>query len=116
ALPARGVAGAKLLDQPLRVLGVDPELGFAGGETQVLGLTLALLREGHHAQLACDPRGRLYERARREGVECHPLSIRHALDFAAGMRLRNLLSHARYDIVHFHTSRAHSTAPFARGH
>ena len=103
-------------DPPLRILGVDPELGFAGGETQVLGLTLGLLRRGHRAELACDPRGQLYERARRAGVECHPLSIRNSLDFAAGLHLRRLLARQRYDIVHFHTSRAHSMAPFARGH
>jgi L-malate glycosyltransferase len=103
-------------DQPLRVLGVDPELGFAGGETQVLGLALGLLHKGHHADLACDPRGRLFDRARREGIACHPLAIRNALDFAAGMRLRGLLSTEHYDVVHFHTSRAHSMAPFARGH
>ena len=100
----------------MRILGVDPELGFAGGETQVLGLTIGLRRAGHRAELACDPRGRLFERARREGIECHPLAIRNSIDFAAGMRLRNLLSRTRYDVVHFHTSRAHSMAPFARGH
>lgn len=116
ALAPRNLAGAKFAGEPLRILGVDPELGYAGGETQVIGLTLALLRSGHHAELACDQRGRLYERARREGIECHPLSIRNALDFAAAMRLRHLISHSRYDVVHFHTSRAHSMAPFARGH
>jgi glycosyltransferase involved in cell wall biosynthesis len=116
ALATHNVAGLNVADEPLRVLGVDPELRFAGGETQVLGLTRGLLRSGHHAELACDPRGQLYQRARREGIECHPLSIRNALDFAAGMRLRNLLARGRYDIVHFHTSRAHSMAPFARGH
>ena len=42
---------------PLRIIGVDPELGFAGGESQVLGLTLELLRSGHDAQLLCDPDG-----------------------------------------------------------
>jgi glycosyltransferase involved in cell wall biosynthesis len=94
---------------------VDPELGFAGGETQVLGLTLGLRRRGHHAELACDPHGRLWERARGDGVECHPLPIRNALDFAAGMRLRQILGRRSYDVVHFHTSRAHSMAPFARG-
>ncbi len=112
---SRDTATTNLADKPLRVLGVDPELGYAGGETQVLGLTLGLLREGHRAALACDPRGRLYERARREGIECHPLPIRNALDFAAGLRLRSLLSREHYNVVHFHTSRAHSMAPFARG-
>ncbi len=100
----------------MRILGVDPEVGFAGGETQVLGLTLGLLHAGHHAALACDPRGRLFDRARRAGVACHPLAIRNAIDFPAGMRLRNLLMHTQFDVVHFHTSRAHSMAPFVRGH
>jgi len=99
----------------MRILGVDPELGFAGGETQVLGLTMGLLRARHRAELACDPRGQLFERARREGIECHPLAIRNSIDFAAGLRLRTLLSRTHYDVVHFHTSRAHSMAPFARG-
>ncbi len=103
-------------EAPLRVLGVDPELGFAGGEAQVLGLTLELARGGHRAELACDPRGRLFERARDAGVICHPLPIRNAVDFAAAMRLCGLLSRERYDVVHFHTSRAHSMAPFARGY
>ena len=108
-------AHISLSDRPLRILGVDPERGFAGGETQVLGLTLGLLRAGHQAELACDPRGRLWERARAEGVECHALPIRNALDLAAGIHLRSLLSRMRYDVVHFHTSRAHSMAPFAHG-
>jgi glycosyltransferase involved in cell wall biosynthesis len=109
------VAGANSAGAMMRILGVDPERGFAGGETQVLGLTLGLRRVGYNAELACDPRGRLWERARAEGIECHALPIRNALDFAAGMRLRTLLSRMRYDVVHFHTSRAHSMAPFARG-
>jgi glycosyltransferase involved in cell wall biosynthesis len=99
----------------LRVAGVDPELGFGGGESQVLGLALELLRGGHRAELLCNPEGMLWERAHRAGVECHLLSIRNALDFAAGMRLRSFLKRAHHDIVHFHTSRAHSLAPFARG-
>ena len=99
----------------LSIAGVDPELGFAGGETQVLGLTIALARSGHRAELICDPAGRLWERAVAAGIRCHPLRIRNAIDVAAGIRLRAILKRERYDVVHFHTSRAHSMAPFARG-
>jgi glycosyltransferase involved in cell wall biosynthesis len=99
----------------LSVVGVDPELGFAGGETQVLGLTVALGRVGLRAELICDPAGRLWERAVAAGVRCHPIRIRNAIDLAAGVRLRAILKRERYDVVHFHTSRAHSMAPFARG-
>ncbi|HZC47299.1 MAG TPA: glycosyltransferase [Candidatus Acidoferrum sp.] len=99
----------------LSIVGVDPELGFAGGETQVLGLTLALGRSGDRAELICDPAGRLWERALAAGIRCHPIRIRNAIDLAAGVRLRAILKRERFDVVHFHTSRAHSMAPFARG-
>lgn len=99
----------------LRIVGVDPELGFAGGETQVLGLTLALIAQGHRADLICDPAGRLWERATAASIKCHPLHIRNAIDLAAGVKLRAILKRERFNVVHFHTSRAHSMAPFARG-
>jgi glycosyltransferase involved in cell wall biosynthesis len=99
----------------LSIAGVDPELGFAGGESQVLGLTLALAGRGHRAELICDPAGRLWDRAVAAGIRCHPLRIRNAIDLPAGIRLRAILKRERYDIVHFHTSRAHSMAPLARG-
>ena len=99
----------------LSVVGVDPELGFGGGETQVLGLTLAMGAAGHRAELICDPAGRLWERATAEGIRCHPIRIRNAIDLAAGVKLRAILKREHYDVVHFHTSRAHSMAPFARG-
>lgn len=113
---ARSVPEAGAEDGPaLSILGVDPELGFAGGEGQALGLTVELLAAGHRVELLADPRGALWDRAREAGVTCRPLSIRNAIDFRAGIRLRRLLRRARYDVVHFHTSRAHSLAPFARG-
>jgi glycosyltransferase involved in cell wall biosynthesis len=100
----------------LRIAGVDPERGFAGGETQVLGLTLALRKMGHAASLICDPAGQLWERAQSSEIPCHALRIRNSVDFAAGMRLRSILRREHFDIVHFHTARAHAMAPFARGH
>src|SRR6202171_844341 len=99
----------------LRIAGVDPELGFGGGETQVLGLTLALISAGHRAELICDPAGRLWKRATDSGVRCHPLRIRNALDISAAIRLRGILKRERYDIGHFHTSRAHSMAALTHG-
>lgn len=99
----------------LRIAGVDPERGFAGGESQVLGLTLALNRAGHRADLFCDPVGRLWPRAQHDGITCHPLRIRNSVDVLAGLKLRGYLARNHYDVVHFHTARAHALAPFARG-
>ncbi len=99
----------------LSVAGVDPERNFAGGETQVLGLALELRAMGHRAELLCDPAGELWRRAQTAGVVCHPLPIRNALDLVAAAALRRQLRRGRYDVVHFHTSRAHAMAPWVRG-
>jgi glycosyltransferase involved in cell wall biosynthesis len=103
------------VEAPLSIAGVDPERNFAGGESQVLGLTVALKAAGHRAELICDPAGALWEQARAVQVQCHPLRIRNSIDAAAGLRLRALLERERYDVIHFHTARAHALAPFARG-
>ena len=99
----------------LRIAGVDPERRFAGGEAQVLGLTLALAHAGHQAELLCAPPGELWRRASAAGIQCHPLPIRNSIDAAAGLRLRRLVRERRYDIVHFHTARAHALAPYLYG-
>jgi len=102
-------------EKVLSIAGVDPERNFGGGETQVLGLTRELIRMGHRAELICDPDGALSDRARAAGVTCHPLHIRNAVDMVAGWRLRAILSRHHYDVVHFHTARAHALAPYASG-
>jgi glycosyltransferase involved in cell wall biosynthesis len=99
----------------LAIAGVDPELAFGGGEVQVMGLTKGLIRRGHRAELICDPRGKLWEKARAQGIVCHPLAIRNSIDFPAALRLRSILRAGNFDVVHFHTSRAHAMAPIVRG-
>jgi glycosyltransferase involved in cell wall biosynthesis len=112
--PQADPAAAPPAAEPLSIAGVDPERNFAGGETQVLGLTLELRAMGHRAELLCDPAGELWRRAQAARVVCHPLPIRNAVDLAAAAALRRRLRAGRYDIVHFHTSRAHAMAPWVR--
>ncbi len=112
---AAGSASAGLRKALLRIVSVDPELKFAGGEAQVLGLARELRAAGHQVTLACDPRGVLWQRASAVGIACHSLAIRNAVDFRAGLKLRAYLKRRACDVVHFHTARAHALAPFARG-
>ena len=70
---------------------------------------------GHRAELLCDPAGELWRRAQAAGVVCRPLPIRNALDLVAAAALRRRFAMGCYDVVHFHTSRAHAMAPWVRG-
>jgi glycosyltransferase involved in cell wall biosynthesis len=97
----------------MKVLHVDPERAWGGGEVQVLALLRELAARGHRSWVAADPRGRLAGEAAALGIAVEPLAIANALDVPAGLRLRRLV--AGHDVVHFHTARAHALAPFCRG-
>jgi glycosyltransferase involved in cell wall biosynthesis len=97
----------------MRILHVDPERGWGGGEVQVVALLRELAKRGHHSTLAAAPDGRLGPVAAALGVPVRPLRITNHLDVLAGLRLRRLVP--GHDVVHFHTARAHALAPLCRG-
>jgi glycosyltransferase involved in cell wall biosynthesis len=94
----------------MRILHVDPERHWGGGEAQVLGLVRHLSAAGHEVVVAAHPDGRLASAATAAGIAVRPLSIRSAVDVAAARGLSRLARGA--DVVHFHTSRAHAMALF----
>lgn len=97
----------------MKILHVDPERHWGGGEVQVAALLKALARLGHRSTLAAPPEAPLARVAAAEGIPVVPLRIRNHADLPAALRLRRL-AHG-YDVVHFHTARAHALAPVCRG-
>src|SRR5262249_35155621 len=96
----------------LRILHVDPEKNWGGGESQVLGLTTYLNCAGHSSVVAADSDGSLYRRLTTTGLSVRPLLVLNYCDLLAGLRLRRLVTAGRYDLVHFHTARAHALSPW----
>jgi glycosyltransferase involved in cell wall biosynthesis len=96
----------------MRVLHVDPERGWGGGEAQVVALLRELRVRGHDSRLAADPAGRLAPAAAALGVPVLALRAANHLDVRAALKLRRLVP--GHDVVHFHTARAHALAPFCR--
>jgi glycosyltransferase involved in cell wall biosynthesis len=98
--------------RPLTILHVDPEKGWGGGERQVAGLMLYLSDRGHVNHLLCYPDGPLSRAAKNIAAEMHPLKMANDVDVTAALPARRLVRKGRYDIVHFHTKRAHALAPW----
>jgi glycosyltransferase involved in cell wall biosynthesis len=103
------------MQKKLNILHIDPEKKWGGGEAQVLGLTTYLHRGGHQSVVAGDPYGLLLARLSEHGLPRYPLRVRNHLDLLAGFRLRRLVQAGGYQIVHFHTARAHALSPWLRG-
>jgi len=100
--------GASGHDRLLKILHIDPERDWGGGEAQVLGLLSYLAAQGHRNDLLAYPYGKLWERCRGTDVRALPLVTRSDLDPRPVWRARRLISREGYDIVHLHTKRAHA--------
>lgn len=78
----------------------------------MIGLLGYLASWGHRNHLLCDPEGVLFQEARKKGIACFAATIRNELDLRIVPWLRRLIRAEKYDIVHFHTKRAHALAPW----
>ena len=97
----------------MRVLHVDPERGWGGGEVQVALLVRELLRRGHACRLAAPADAPLARALAAVGVDVTDCPIASHADVRMVPRLRALAREV--DVVHFHTARAHAMAPWLGG-
>jgi glycosyltransferase involved in cell wall biosynthesis len=90
----------------IRVLHVDTERGWRGGERQTLWLAAEMAKRGHESVVAARQGEPLAARASAAGlsvVDCRPVS---ELDPRAAWRLRHEIVSRRIDVVHAHTAHA----------
>ena len=67
----------------LKILHIDPERHWGGGEAQVLGLLSYLAERGHRNDLLTHPDGRLFRESQVPSVRTIPLVVRNDLDLRA---------------------------------
>ena len=91
---------------PLRIVHVDAEKGFSGGEAQVFLLLEGLRGHGHEVLLACPPESRSEAEARRRGIAVAAVRMASDLDLGAVSKLRRAIETFAPDLVHLHTGRA----------
>lgn len=94
----------------LKILHIDPEKNWGGGEAQVLGLLTYLAAKGHQNDLLTHPQGKLFAQSQKLNVRARALVARNDLDLRAILPLRRLIREEKYDIIHLHTKRAHALA------
>jgi glycosyltransferase involved in cell wall biosynthesis len=92
----------------VRVLHVNTERTWRGGEQQVLYLLRGLRAAGLEQELLCQPEGVLAARAREQGVEVWLRRMRGEVDLPAALAIARRIRERRFDVVHMHTSHAHT--------
>lgn len=97
----------------MRILHINTERTWRGGEQQTLYLLEGLQQREIGTHLVCQPESPLAERARAAGIEVFPIAMHGELDLPACRRMRKIIKMQHYDIIHSHTSHAHTLAFFA---
>lgn len=94
----------------MKILHVNTEKTWRGGEQQTLNLLKGLKKRNISSHLLCQPGCPMQERAKKAGIGVFPVAMRGEVDLLASYRLRRLIKRFKYDIIHSHTSHAHSLA------
>lgn len=97
----------------MRVLQVDTERGWRGGQRQTLLVARALARAGHDCVVAARADEPLAERATAAGLRVVALRPRSELAIASALRLRRLIRHEGIEIVHAQAAHALTLAALA---
>lgn len=96
------------MSEPLRTVHINTERTWRGGEQQTLYLAAGLDRRGHGVEVIAQPGSPLEERARQAGLSVSPISMRGEGDVFAVAKIAKVLKRVRAQIVHMHTSHAHT--------
>jgi glycosyltransferase involved in cell wall biosynthesis len=99
----------------MRVLLVDLERAWRGGQSQALLLLRGLRERGHNAELVAPANSALAERAAASGIIVHVGAAKDRR-WGAARVLRRLLREIRVDIVHANEAHALTAAWLARAH
>ncbi|HID28420.1 MAG TPA: glycosyltransferase family 1 protein [Desulfobacterales bacterium] len=94
----------------MKILHVNTEKTWRGGEQQTLNLLIGLKKRDIASHLICQPGCPMEERSKKAGITVFPVSMRGEVDLLASYRLRAHIKRFSYDIIHSHTSHAHTLA------
>lgn len=97
----------------MKALHINTERTWRGGEQQTVFLTKGLIKLGHKVAIVCQPESPLALKAKQEQIETYEIKMRGEADVIAILKLAFLLNQNSYDVVHMHTSHAHTLGVLA---
>lgn len=99
----------------MRVLHLDEQTGWRGGELQASWLMQGLAKRGHEVWLAARSGSRFLTDAHGgAAITPVPMPLRSELDFGSVLRLAGLVKRNGIQIIHAHTSHTHTLACLVR--
>ncbi|MDJ0781178.1 MAG: glycosyltransferase [Desulfosarcinaceae bacterium] len=94
----------------IRVLHIDAEYGWRGGQQQVVYLHEGLHDRGWPTTLACQPKSDLWNYCRGHELPCAAVRMRNEVDLLAAYRIARHCRRMGVQVIHAHAAHAHAIA------
>ncbi len=98
----------------IRVLHIDTEMGWRGGQQQVMYLFTGMLRLGYATSIVCPPNSALMKVSMNQKLPCVTFPMQGDFDILAGYRIAKLAKKMDYNVLHLHSAHAHSIGIWAK--
>ena len=98
----------------MRILQLNTEPGWRGGERQTFFTTQGLMKAGFKTVLVAQTGKPLAQNAKAAGMDVRELKMRGSVDLVAAFKLSQIISKDKIDIVHAQTSHAASLVLLSR--
>ncbi len=90
----------------IRVLHIDSEKSWRGGQQQAIYLLEHMHRLGYPTALACKPNTAIASHCRHIGIPCFAMTMHGEMDAVTGYRIASLCKKHGYTIAHLHSAHA----------
>jgi glycosyltransferase involved in cell wall biosynthesis len=98
----------------IKVLHVDTEKGWRGGQQQAAYLLSHMHERGYKTALVCQPGSEFEDFCRGKQLPCYPVPMRGEIDFFAGLKISRICRQRDINILHLHSSHALAIGLWAR--
>ncbi|NNF99712.1 MAG: glycosyltransferase [Desulfobacteraceae bacterium] len=95
-------------DKKVRVLHIDSEYGWRGGQQQVVYLLEAMYKNGYSTRLVCQPGSELAAYCSTQTLPHATVRMRGEIDIFAGYRIARLCRNLSINVIHTHAAHAHA--------
>jgi len=93
-------------NESIRVLHIDTERGWRGGQQQVIYLLETMYAEGYFTNLICQPASEIQKYCQEKKMPYHSVKMQNEMDFYAGFKIARFCRNNNFNIVHLHSAHA----------
>lgn len=98
----------------IRVLHIDSEFGWRGGQQQVVYLLEQMQKLSYVTALIAQPKSEINAYCLKKNILCFSLRMKGEIDIFAGFRIARLVKRNQFNILHLHSAHALATGLWAK--